>query len=395
MPTRFCVPREITFGWGALSALRFVDGSRAFIVTDKLAMRELGFTEKVVAALKEKGMETMVFDQVEPDPSRDTVNKGYAEAAKFQPDLFIGLGGGSSLDATKITWLFYEHPDMAEMSWGDIVAGVRRRKLREKARFVAIPTTSGTGSEVTPAAVITDTTVEPHLKKGIFFRELYPDSAIVDAELASKMPPEITANTGFDALVHAVECFVLSDPSDMVDMVAIQAARHIFEWLPRAVEKGDNVTAREKMHLASTLAGMAIGNAGLGIVHNLSHQLGGAFHIPHGRGNALMFCYSLAKLMPTRGARLVEIARVLGTEGASDTQVAERFLASIDELKAKVGIPLSIKETGVDEGKFMGLVDKMTENAMEDPQGASGLPQETVKEMLLKAWEGAKITIPT
>ena len=339
----FSNPRTIVHGPGALESLSTVSLKRALVVTDP-GVRELGIIDRVTKIVNSKGSEVAVFDQVEPDPSRETVLKIFSMAQDFQPDVFIGIGGGSSMDAGKAAWVFYEHPDLAEKSLYDVQKEAPGRKLRGKARYIAIPTTSGTGSEVTGVAVITGRDIKPPLKVGFGSSEMKPDIAIADPELAASMPPSVTANTGFDALVHAIECYVLTPPSDMVDPMCIIAAKTIWEWLPKAVADGGNMAARDKMHLAALQAGMAFGNGRLGTVHLLSHEISAIFHIAHGRANAFMLCPVFAYLYPTHRKRLAGMCDLLGFSGGDDPTKINNLLAGLDKLKQAVGIPLSMNQ---------------------------------------------------
>jgi len=252
----FIVPRQIFYGTGALQNLSTVTGQKAFIVTDP-GVRALGFVERIETILQKNNITTAVFDKVEPDPSRDLVWGIFSQVQDFKPDIIVSIGGGSSIDAGKTAWVLYEHPDLAKLPFLDFLLQASTRELRKKAIFIAIATTSGTGSEVTSAAVVTDRSVNPPYKAGFGSKHLVPDIAIADPELAASMPPNVTANTGFDALVHAIECYVLTQPSDMVDPIAIWSANTIFEWLPRAYTDGKNMLTREKMHTASLQAGIA------------------------------------------------------------------------------------------------------------------------------------------
>ena len=386
---RFIVPREIIHGWGALRALKSVETRKAFIVTDSTIVK-LGCLDKVKAILDEKGTESRYFDQVEADPSMATVKKCLAQVMEFGPDLIIGLGGGSPIDAGKAVWAFYENPGLAEMDWDELQRTLFRCKLRQKARYVAIPTTSGTGSEVSFGAVVTNYQEDPPVKKLLVSFQLTPDMAIVDAELASTMPPHITADTGFDALVHAVEGFTVNETTDMVGSLAVTAIKTIIEWLPKAVADGSNVTAREKMHLAATMAMVACSNSGGGLNHDLAHQLGSFFHITHGRANAVVHCHFLAWLYGYNPERLALLARELGMEVKDTRDGAQKLIAAMGNLRNKVGLPGSIKEMGIDEGVFMSKLDQLAEYTL-----ASGIsPQkpslDEVRELFLKVWEGAE-----
>jgi alcohol dehydrogenase class IV len=386
---RFIAPREIIHGWGALKALKYVETRKAFIVTDS-TMGKLGYLDKVKAILDEKGTQSQHFDQVEADPSMDTVKKCLAQVMEFSPDLIIGLGGGSPIDAGKAVWALYENPALVELDWDELLRTLPRCKLRQKARYVAIPTTSGTGSEVSFGAVITNYQADPPVKKLLVNLQLTPDIAIVDAELASTMPSNITADTGFDALVHAVEGYTVNQATDMVDSIAVTAIKTIMEWLPEAVADGSNVIAREKMHLAATMAMVACSNSGGGLNHDAAHQLGSFFHLTHGRANAVMLCHFLAWLYAYNPERLALLARELDMEVKDTRDGAQKLIAAMGDLRKRVGLPGSIKEMGVDEGVFMSKLDQLAEYTL-----ASGLsPQrpslDEVKELYLKVWEGAE-----
>lgn len=386
---RFIIPREIIHGWGALKLLKNVEARKAFIVTDS-TMGKLGYLDKVKAILNEKGTQSQYFDQVESDPSMGTVKKCLPQVIEFSPDLMIGLGGGSAIDVGKTVWALYENPDLAEMEWGELLRALPRRKLRQKARYVAIPTTSGTGSEVSFGAVITNYQVDPPVKKILYSVQFAPDVAIVDAELASTMPPNITADTGFDALVHAVESYTVGQTTDIVDSLAVAAAKTIMEWLPTAVADGSNVIAREKMHLAATMAMVACTNSTGGLNHDAAHQLGSFYHITHGRANAVMFCHFLAWLYAYNPDREAMLARELGMEVKNTRDGAQKLIAAISGLRKTIGLPSSIKEVGIDEAIFMSKLDQLAEYTL-----ASGIsPQrpslDEVKELYLKVWEGTE-----
>ena len=401
----FSNPRTIFHGPGALESLSTISSKRALVVTDP-GVRDLGIIDRVEKILKSGGAEVAVFDQVEPDPSRETALKIFSMARDFQPDVFIGLGGGSAMDAGKAGWLFYEHPDLAEMHLFDVQKAAPGRKLRNKARYIAIPTTSGTGSEVTGTAVITGRDIKPPLKVGISFPEMKPDIAIADPELAASMPPTVTANTGFDALVHAIECYVLTPPSDMVDPMCIIAARTIWEWLPEAVANGGNMVARDKMHLAALQAGMAFGNGRLGTVHLLSHELSAIFSIAHGRANAFMLCPVFAFLYPTHRARLGSLCDLLGFSGEDDPTKITNLLVGLDKLKQTVGIPLSMNAE-IKDDVYKPQLEPLAESYMDymigkrlaaltpDQRRADGWPvsEEDVKALYNHAFYGTRVDL--
>lgn len=403
MPMRaFISPRNIFYGAGALQSLATVGGQRALIVTDP-GVRAGGYVDKVQKILAGANIQSAVFDRVEPDPSRETVQAIFTLAEEFKPDTFIGLGGGSSMDAGKTGWLMYEHPDLAAMPFLDFLREIPRRELRKKAKYVAITTTAGTGSEVTAAAVVTDRSVTPPFKAGFGSRYLVPDIAIVDPELTLSMPPAVTGNSGYDAFVHAVECYVLTAPSDMVDSLAVWSAKTTLEWLPKAFANGSDITAREKMHVSSLQAGLAFSNGRLGIVHGLAHQIGGTFHIPHGRANAFMLCQSFAFLYPTFKSRLVGLAGLLGMPGTDDRARVKNMLAEFDKLKKLSGIPLAIKDDSWDKKRWDEMLEPISADYLTQlnrnpynarmnagEKRAAGIPStvEEIKQLFTHAWNG-------
>ena len=310
----FLSPREIYYGSGALESIANGLGKRVLVVTDS-GVKAQGLVDRLEAIVKGQGADMAVFDQVEPDPSRETIGKILALARDFQPDLLIGLGGGSSIDAGKAAWVLYENPDLIDLPVIEVAQKVAQCVLRKKARYIAIPTTSGTGSEVTKTAVVTDLTKNPPYKSAWNAPQLVPDMAILDPDLTVSMPPQVTANTGFDALSHAVECYVLTKPADMVDALALWSARTIFEWLPKAFIDGKDIKARDRMHMAALQAGLAFTNGTLGLVHMLAHMLGAEFHIPHGRAIALVINPVFAFFYTTRRKRLIGLADALGLQG--------------------------------------------------------------------------------
>jgi len=358
----FISPREIYYGPGSIEVLGNVPEKRVLVVTDR-TVRDLGLVERVVNILHANNAETLVFDKLEAEPEKSTVWSILPLAQEFQPDLFIGLGGGSCMDAGKIAWALYEHPEFALLPLGKIVEELRSRMLRIKARYVAISTTSGTGSEVTPVAVVSDHDTDPPSKPGLVSLQLIPDIAIADPELTVSMPPEVTANTGFDALAHATECYVLGGraKNNLIESLALGAAKTIVEWLPRAVVEGKNIEVREKMHLAALQAGLAFANGGLGFIHTLSHPLGAIFRIPHGRALALLLNASFAHVYPANKTRLSSMATALGITGESDRIKVSNLLASLEQLKKQIGIPLAIKDTGLEEAHFLAQLDTLVE----------------------------------
>jgi alcohol dehydrogenase class IV len=402
-PRAFYVPQQIFYGIGALENLTTISGQRAFIVTDP-GVRALGLAERVEKLLQKNNIQTMVFDKVEPDPSKDLVWSIFALVEDFKPDIIIGLGGGSSIDAGKVTWVLYEHPDLAKLPFTAFLAQASTRPLHKKAKFIAISTTSGTGSEATRVAVVTDRSVNPPNKTGFGSWQLLPDIAIADPEVTASMPPNVTANTGFDALVHAIECYVLIPPSDLIDAYSIWSSKTIFEWLPKAVANGKDMQAREKMQMASLLAGIAFSNGRLGMVHGLAHELGATLFVPHGLANAYMLCPVFAFFYPGNKARFSTLTAHLGIEGKNDAEKVSNLLKALDDLKRKVGIPLAIKNSSMDEKLFMEKIPLISEDFMKqlarspaaslpvEQRHAMGVPTsaDEIKGIFMDAWNGTR-----
>ncbi len=350
----FIIPRLVHHGLGSLEKLKEVRAKKAVIVTGGASMRKHGFLDRAIGILRSASISASVFEGVEADPSFATVTRGTAVLGDEQPDLVIGLGGCSAIDAAKIMWVFYEHPDAKP---GDVIPPFSIKPLRNKASFVAIPSTSGTGTEVTCAAVITDR--EKGVKYPIVSYELTPDIAIVDGELCASMPPNVTANTGLDALSHAIEAFVAAGADSYTDMLASAAARAIFESLPVAYQTPSDLAARQAVHDASCWAGMAFTNAFLGIVHGLSHQLGATFGIPHGRANAILMP-NVIRYNSSETGKYSGIAPVAGRRSAAELAVA------VEELRRSVGIEDSLKAYGIPAARFDAKVELMAENALRD-----------------------------
>jgi acetaldehyde dehydrogenase/alcohol dehydrogenase len=360
------------------------DIKKAFIVTDPM-MVELGYVDRVLYHLRNRPdyVHCEIFSDVEADPSKETVMRGAEAMAAFQPDVIIALGGGSPMDAAKGMWLFYEQPDTDFNGIKQKFLDIRKRvykfpKLGGKSQFVAIPTTSGTGSEVTSFSVITDK--ETSTKYPLADYELTPDVAIIDPQFVMTVPPVVTADTGMDVLTHAIEAYVSNMANDYTDGLAIKAIQLVFKHLPTAYKNGADETAREKMHNASTIAGMAFANAFLGINHSLAHKLGAQFHIAHGRSNAILMPHVIrynAK-KPTKfvafpkyehfiaDERYAEIAKALGLPASTTEEGVESLIKAIYDLAKELNIPMSIKENGVDKKDFEKVVDAMADRAFED-----------------------------
>ena len=361
---RFTLPRDIYWGEGAIEELRKLDGKRAVLVLGGGSMRRFGFVDKVLAYLKEAGIETEFIENIEPDPSVQTVLKGAAKMREFEPDWIIAMGGGSPIDAAKAMWVFYEYPDT---DFESLIQPFSFPTLRKKARFLAIPSTSGTGTEVTAFSVITDT--EKGTKYPLADFNITPDIALVDPALAETMPPKLTAHTGMDALTHAIEAYVSVLHGPFTDPLATQAIMMVDQYL-QASFSGDK-SAREQMHYAQCLAGMAFSNALLGIVHSMAHKTGAAFstgHIPHGCANAIYLPYVIKYNAKDKVAasRYAEIARRMGLPGTSEKALINSLCAKIDEFNAKMNIPKTLKEFGINEDEFKEKLDKIAELAVGD-----------------------------
>jgi alcohol dehydrogenase class IV len=349
----------IVFGEEALCELASIEGHRAFIVTDANIAR-LGYVDMVGEKLAAAGLQYEVFAEVEPDPSLQTVRRGAELMRQYEPDWIIGLGGGSSMDAAKAMWVLYEHPEMVPEEINPVVP----MKLRQKARLITIPTTSGTGAEATWAIVLTDTAEKRKLALGS--RENMADMAIVDPVFVAGLPPQITADTGMDALTHAVEGYTTSWHNDFCDGLCLKAIQLVFDYLPRAVADGEDKEAREKMHNAATIAGLGFGNSLAAMAHAMGHSLGAAFHTPHGRAVGLALPYTIEFTGEAMAERYADIARLIGAACGS-SQEAPRLLAQkIRELAKSIQQPLSLQEAGVSAEQFEAALPKLVENAEND-----------------------------
>lgn len=365
----FIIPRKTYHGLGSLENLKTVEGRKAVIVTGSGSMKKFGFLDKTVSLLREAGIDSAVFEGVEADPSVETVLRGVEFFNRENPDLIIGLGGCSAIDAAKAMWVFYEYP---EATFEEIIKPFTIKPLRNKARFVAIPSTSGTGTEATCATIITDTC--KGTKYPIVSYELTPDIAIVDGELAKSMPPNVTADTGMDALSHDVEAFVAALASPYTDALALDSVRLVFENLPRAYADGNNLEARQAMHDASNMGGMAFSNAILGIVHSIAHQIGGMFGVPHGRANAILMP-NVIRFNSLDTDKYQLLAQALGKKTVED------FALEIERLRQSVGIEDSFKSYGIDPKVWEEKLDTMVQNAMDDPCTGTNPRQPTAEEM--------------
>ena len=406
----FKIPQKIYFEAGSIGYLEKMPNiTRAFIVTDQ-SMMQLGYVDKVLYHLRKRNeyVHSEIFSDVESDPSFDTIYKGVEMMKEFKPDVIIALGGGSPIDAAKGMWLFYEHPDADPEGMKLKFMDIRKRtykfpKLGTKAQLVAIPTTSGTGSEVTSFAVITDK--KNNKKYPLADYELTPDVAIVDPDLVMSLPKSITADTGMDVLTHAIEAYVSNMASDYTDGLAEKAVELVFKNLREAYNHGDNATAREKMHNASTIAGMAFTNAFLGINHSLAHKIGAEFHLPHGRINAILLPYVIRynSTKPTKfvsfpkyeyfiaDQKYADLSRRMNFPAYGNEEGVNSLITEIKKLNADLNIPKSFQEAGINEQEFLEKVDMLADRAFED-QCTTANPRlplvEELKQILLDSYYG-------
>lgn len=359
---RFTLPRDLYYGKGSLETLKTIKGKKAIVVVGGGSMKRFGFLDKTVAYLEEAGMQVQLFENVEPDPSVETVMKGAEAMRAFEPDWIVSIGGGSPIDAAKAMWAFYEYP---ETSFEDLITPFNFPELRTKARFLAIPSTSGTATEVTAFSVITD--YSKGIKYPLADYNITPDVAILDPEIAETMPKMLTAHTGMDALTHAIEAYVSTLHSPFTDPYALTAIKMVFENL-MASYNGDT-DAREQMHYAQCMAGMAFSNALLGIVHSMAHKTGAAFstgHIPHGCANAIYLPFVIQYNAPNAMARYADIARFVGLAGSSDEELMNALIAKINQMNKQLEIPATLQEFGINEAEFKEKVAAISANAVGD-----------------------------
>lgn len=392
---RFTLPRDLYHGKGSLAELKNLTGKKAIIVVGGGSMKRFGFLDKAVDYLKEAGMEVKLFEGVEPDPSVETVMKGAAMMREFEPDWIVAMGGGSPIDAAKTMWAFYEYPDV---TFEDLITPFNFPALRQKAKFCAIPSTSGTATEVTAFAVITD--YQKGIKYPLADFNITPDVAIVDPDLAETMPKKLTAHTGMDAMTHAVEAYVSTLHCNYTDPLALHAIKMIHQNLKKSYE-GD-MEARDQMHDAQCLAGMAFSNALLGIVHSMAHKTGAAYkgdHIIHGCANA-MYLPKVIKFNAKNAEaaeRYADIARFIGLEGNTAAELVDALIAELRSMNQQLDIPLGIKNYGaggvlsdtsiIDEKEFLEKLPEVAANAIGDACTGSNprIPTQEEMEKLLKA----------
>ncbi|EOU1902740.1 iron-containing alcohol dehydrogenase [Clostridium perfringens] len=384
---RFTLPRDIYHGKDSLEVLKGLEGKKAFIVIGGGSMKRFGFLDKVLSYLKEAGMETKVFEGVEPDPSVETVMKGAKEMEEFNPDWIVSIGGGSPIDAAKAMWIFYEYPDF---TFEKAIVPFGLPKLRRKAKFVAIPSTSGTATEVTAFSVITD--YKAKIKYPLADFEITPDIAIVDPSLAETMPEKLVAHTGMDALTHAIEAYTASLRSNFTDPLALKAIEMVNMHLVNSFN-GD-MEARGEMHEAQCLAGMAFSNALLGIVHSMAHKVGAVFHIPHGCANAIFLPYVIKYNRKACEDRYANIARHIGLKGESERELTDALIDLINKFNKELNIPSSMKEYGIEENEFKANLKFIAHNAVLDPCTGSNpreIDDETMEKLYTCAYYGSDV----
>ncbi len=386
---RFTLPRDLYYGPGAIDELKNLKGhKKAIIVTGGSSMKRGGFLQKVEDVLHSVDIETQLFEGVEPDPSIETVFKGAKAMQEFEPDIIVSIGGGSPIDAAKAMWVFYEYPDK---TFEDIKDPFTMPKLRTKAIFVAIPSTSGTATEVTAFSVITD--YSNNVKYPLADFEITPDIAILDTDIPLTMPKKLTAHTGMDALTHAIEAYVATARSPFSDPLALQAISDIYDSLVDSYNGSQE--ARGKMHMAQCLAGMAFSNALLGIAHSIAHKTGAEFDIPHGCCNAILLPFVIQYNSKVCMERFAQIARYLGLPGYTDKQLTDSLVASIKELNKKLDIKQTYAENGVTKEHLEEKIDFIAEQAVADPCTASNprpIDVENMKKVITCAFTGEDVT---
>jgi len=347
---------KIAFGEDSLEALKELEGKRAYIVTDKV-IRSLGYVDIVSKYLNEAGFNVEVFDEVKPEPSIEDIIVGAERLSIFSPDWIIGLGGGSCMDTAKAMWVLYERPDIKLAD----ISPLLKLGLRKKARLVCIPTTSGTGSDASWVMVITDES--QHFKMELASRELYPDISIVDPKLTLSMPKKLAAYTAIDALINAIEAYVLQWKNDFSDALAIKAAQLIFKYFLRVYKIKEDEEAREKMHNAATMAGLAYSNSQVGVAHSLGHAFGAVFKIPHGLATGVFLPYSIEFNAKESAERYWELAEAIGIKAESAEEAVVKLVAAVKELMKKVELPLSIKEMGIKWEDYLSKLDDLVMKA--------------------------------
>jgi alcohol dehydrogenase class IV len=380
---------QIVFGEGSLSYLENVRGRRACIVTDANLVR-LGFANRIREQLMRNDLEVDIYDAVEPDPSIATIRRGATFLNDTAPDWIVALGGGSVIDAAKAMWVLYEHPDIEPAA----INPVENLPLRQKAHLVAIPTTAGTGSEATWAIVLTDEAEQRKLALGN--RSDVPDLAILDPELILALPPRLTADTGLDALTHAIEGYTTSWHNDFSDGLCLKAAQLVFEFLPRAYKDGSDIEARTHLQNAATIAGLGFGNSMAALAHGMGHALGAVFHLPHGRCVAVVLPYTIEYCMGGEpgSTRYLELARFIGLPTRDEQEAGFGLAEAVRRLMVEVQQPLTLESCGISQADLETNLSLLVQNALTDSQTimSTRIPEWSDLEMLFQAcWSGKKI----
>jgi alcohol dehydrogenase class IV len=379
MSVWFFIGPKVVFGEDALDYLEQIRGNRALIVTDGV-MRELGIVNRVREKLKTTGIESEVFDEVEPDPSDVTVMKIVDRLKGYEPDWLIGLGGGSSMDAAKAAWVLWENPGKRLVD----INAFTPVTVNQKAKLITITTTSGTGSEVTWATVVTDS--REHRKLILMAKEIVPYAAIVDPKLTVSMPPKLTADTGMDALTHVVESYINSWKNDFSDAFAKGAIQFIFEYLPRAYRNGEDMEARTKMANAATMAGLSFGNASVGVAHGVAHAVGAVFGLPHGLVCGVALPYVIEYNIPSSAKYLAELAHLIGVKERDDKKAAKALADRTRELLREIGTPLSLKGLGIKEEDYKENFDRLVSLTAQDPSSTLN-PRSFIREEIEKIYD--------
>lgn len=385
---RFTIPRDVYFGENAIEHLKSVNGTKAMLVIGSERLIQDGTVPKIQALLGEANIETSIFSGVENDPSVATVMSGAQAMREFNPDLVVGIGGGSPIDAAKAMWIFYEYP---EFTFEEAAKPFNLPELRKKARFIAIPTTSGTGTEVTSFSVITNH--ETGVKYPIADYNITPDVAIVDTGLVQSMTPSLVANTGMDALTHAFEAYVSKARNPITDSLAMKSIEMTVESLVQSYKGEDQ--ARKDMHIAQCLAGMSFSNAILGIVHSMAHKTGKIFNIPHGCANAIYLSYAVQFNAKAAGSEYADIARRLGLAGATTDELVASLVQLVKDLRTAMNMPHTLKEFGIAEELFKSSLDEISKNAVGDPCTGTNprdISVEEMKQLFEAAYYGTDVT---
>jgi len=384
---RFTLPRDIFFGEGALEHLKSLTGKKAFIVIGSERLIKDGTVAIVQAYLKEAKIESTVFSGVEADPSVETVMRGAAEMTKYQPDWIVGLGGGSPIDAAKAMWIFYENPSF---TFEEAAKPFSLPTLRKKARFAAITTTSGTGTEVTAFSIISDE--KTNVKYPIADFNITPDVAILDTSLVKGLTPSLIADTGMDALAHSLEAYVSKMANPITSALAMKSIEMVVDKV-EASYRGDT-EARSEMHIAQCMAGMAFSNAILGIIHSMAHKTGRLFAIPHGRANAILMPCCIEYNAKAAGSLYADIAKRLGLSGSTQDELVAALVQCIKKMRTAMKMPATLKEFGIDEASFLKQLPAIAQGALDDPctgTNPRAIDAPTMERLLKAAYYGEKV----